>query len=799
MVMRNPHHFLFICEHEIRPSLPKGYAMQRTSFNQNWFFHLGEIPQRQKFEDQHWRALNLPHDWSIELPRKYYHSSGASGGFFPAGFAWYRKVFDAPAAWKGKKVFIEFEGVYMNAEVWLNGNFLGRHPYGYTSFTYDLTPFLKPGEKNELRVSVDNACQPNSRWYSGSGIYRPVWLWVGAEVHIPLWGMYITTPQVSSAYASVAARVRVKNESQEGQDVTLRSYILAPDEQTLSTSTSTASIEPGSEHEFTQKTHLPAPHLWSTETPALYVARCEVVVNGRVVDETHQPFGIRQVQIDAENGLRLNGKPLKLRGGCVHHDNGVLGALSLPRAEERKVELLKASGFNALRTAHNPPAPAFLDACDRLGLLVVDEAFDCWREGKNLYDYHTVFDDWWQRDVESMLLRDRNHPSVILWSIGNEVGERDGRSNGEQTARRLADFVRSMDPTRPVTAALCRSWDGKDWSTLDAVFSTLDVCGYNYAWKEYAPDHQRHARRVIFGSESFPKEAFENWEAVLENPHVIGDFVWTACDYLGEAGLGRVHDDPQKPFLGVFPWHMANCGDLDLCGFKRPQSYYRDMVWGVGEKLFIAVHSPKPKGREEFITDWGWAEVSANWNWTHHEGEVFDVDVYSTCERVELSLNSRSLGVQPAGKANRFLTAFKVPYEAGELKAVGYSGGQAVEVKVLQTASRSVQIRLTPDRESLKADPFDLCAVTVEVVDREGRLQPQATHIIRFKVHGEGTLLAVGNADPTSTGRYRGDRCKVFHGRCLAVLQSGGKPGEIRLRAEGNSLEASEIAIRVIA
>lgn len=772
--------------------------MNRHSFNQDWLFHLGAIADGDKFEGQSWRELDLPHDWSIELPRKYYHHSGAAGGFFPTGFAWYRKFFEAPVEWKGKKAFIEFEGVYMNAEVWLNGNFLGRHPYGYTSFIYDLTPYLKFGEKNDLRISVDNACQPNSRWYSGSGIYRPVWLWVGAEMHIPCRGIFITTPQVSSSYASVAVRVQVSNDSRETQDVTLRSYILAPDGATLATSTSNASIEAGATHEFTQKSHLPAPSLWSPETPALYAARCEMVINGRVVDEARQAFGIRQVQIDPENGLRLNGKPFKLKGGCVHHDNGVLGALSLPRAEERKAELLKANGFNAVRCAHNPPAPAFLDACDRLGLLVIDEAFDCWRESKNPYDYHTVFADWWQRDLESMILRDRNHPSIILWSIGNELIERDGRSAGGQTARDLADCVRALDPTRTVTAALCSSWDAKPWSVMDEVFSALDVCGYNYAWKEYAPDHQRHPQRVILGTESVAQEALENWQAVQENAHVIGDFTWTALDYLGEAGIGRVHSDPKKPHLAASPWHTANCGDLDLCGFKRPQSYFRDMVWGIDEKLFIAVHSPKPKGKEQFITYWGWPLVSANWNWSHHEGEVFDVDVYSTCEMVELSLNGRSLGIKPAGKANRFTAQFKVPYEAGELKAIGTNGGQVVEEKVLQTASKGVQIRLTPDRESLKADLFDLCYVTVEVTDREGRLQPHATHIIRFKVEGEGRLLAVGNGDPTSLENYRGDHCKVFHGRCLAVLQSTGKPGQMRLRAEGNSLEASETVIQIV-
>ena len=346
--------------------------MQRISLSSNWQFHLGLIPNGQKFEDQSWRALDLPHDWSMELPRKAGNPSAANGGFFTNGFAWYRKWIDAPPAWKGKKVLIEFEGVYMNAEVWLNGNLLGRHPYGYTSFCYDLTPHLVIGEKNELRVSVDNACHKNSRWYSGSGIYRPVWLWVSSPLHVAHWGIHITTPQVSAGYASVLVHTRVQNETAEGQDVTLRSYILAPDGVTMATSTSTATLSPNAEHQFSQKTHLPAPALWSPETPRLYQVQCEVMVDGKMIDSARQAFGIRSLEIDAQRGLRLNGLPLKLKGGCVHHDNGVLGAASYPRAEERKAALLKANGFNAVRCAHNPPAPAFLEACDRLGLLVIE-------------------------------------------------------------------------------------------------------------------------------------------------------------------------------------------------------------------------------------------------------------------------------------------------------------------------------------------------------------------------------------------------------------------------------------------
>lgn len=770
--------------------------MKPLSFNNDWQFHLGMIPDGQKFEEQPWRELELPHDWSIELPRKAGNPSGSHGGFFTHGFAWYRKLFDTPANWRGKKVGIEFEGVYMNAEVWLNDNFLGRHPYGYTSFFYDLTPYLKPDGSNELRISVDNACQKNSRWYSGSGIYRPVWLWVGDGLHIAHWGVHVTTPQISTTYASVITHTRVQNETAEEQDVVMRSYIFAPDGATLATSTSTATISPGTEHLFSQKTHLPAPRLWSPDTPDLYQVRCEIVADGKVMDGAEQTFGIRSLEVDAERGLRLNGKPIKLKGGCVHHDNGILGAASYPDSEERKVALLKASGFNAVRCAHNPPAPAFLEACDRLGMLVVDEAFDCWREGKNPYDYHVVFSEWWQRDLESMILRDRNHPSIMMWSIGNEVIERDGHSQGNETARQLASLVRSLDTTRPVTSALCGSWRGEDWEVMDKVFASLDICGYNYQWKQVQPDHARLPQRIIMGTESVAMEAFEHWMSVLDHDYHIGDFVWTALDYLGEAGIGRVHFDPAKPFMADFPWHQANCGDLDVCGFKRPQSHYRDVLWGSGGKLYIAVHDPKPDGKESFITYWGWPECGANWNWAKYAGKPIIVDVYSACDRVELYLNEHLIGSQSTGRPERFTARFEVPYQAGNLKAVGYINGQLAAETTLSTAGKAAMIRLVSEREVLKASEQTLWYVAVEVTDRKGIVQPQATQLIHFEVQGEGSLLAVGSANPTSMERYQGNQRKAYRGRCLAVVKSTGKPGEIRLRATGVGLEAAEIVIR---
>lgn len=776
--------------------------MQKQNFNQGWYFHLGDPPQRRRFSpDETWRLVDLPHDWSIELERDPNSINGASNGFFQMGRGYYAKTLQPPENWRGKKVLIEFEGVYMNAEVWLNENYLGRHPYGYTTFTFDLTPYLKIGEENMLRVKVDNAAQGNNRWYSGSGIYRPVWLYVAGPVRVAHWGVYVTTPEVAKKKATVHVQTSVENDGDTAQKVTVISRIYNPENELAAQAEQHGSVGPKGRQDFAKDLNVANPALWSPGSPSLYRLETEIQVDGATVDTATTPFGIRSIAYSAEKGFLLNGETVKMKGGCVHHDNGVMGAASFPRSEERKVELLKASGHNAIRCAHNPPAPSFLDACDRLGMLVMDESFDCWREGKNPYDYHMFFDEWWERDIESMVLRDRNHPSIVIWSIGNEVMERDGRGNGAQIARMLADKVRSLDPTRPVTAAICGVWDNTHtWLDTDAVFAHLDVGGYNYQWREYANDHERHPERIIIGTETFPAEAFENWQTVLDNSYVIGDFVWTSMDYLGESGIGRMHFATDNTnFLGEYPWHQAFCGDIDLAGFKRPQSYYRDMVWENGEKVYIAVHYPIPEGKEAVVTRWGWHDVDSNWTWPGKEGQTFTVDVYSRCERVELFLNGKSLGTKPTTRAEKLTATFEVPYEPGELKAVGFDGETLMAEYTLTTAGAPAGIRLTPDRMTIQAGPGDLCYVTVEVIDRNGSINPSADNNIFFTVKGTGEIAAVGSGNPTSTERYRGNQRQAFRGRCVVVLKSNGKVGDISLRAQADGLERAEVIIHTTA
>ena len=773
--------------------------MKKQNLSRNWQFHLNDVEELREAKTDYstWRLLDLPHDWSIELPRDAKNVSREAGGWFPMGIGWYQKFLTLEPEWRGKKIFVEFEGVYMNAMVWLNQHCLGRHPYGYTSFQLDFTPYLDWEGENSLRVFVDNSHQLNSRWYSGSGIYRPVWLIVADPMHVAHWGVSVMTPRVSAESATVLMTTLVENESDAEKTVSLRSRIVASDGSTVTTLEGESNIGSRSRHQFQLEAVVSHPQLWSPDFPHLYQLETEILLDGKIVDTESTTFGIRSLEFSAEKGFLLNGVPTLLKGGCVHHDNGILGAASYARSEERKVEVLKASGFNAIRCAHNPPAPAFLEACDRLGMLVIDEAFDCWRDGKNIGDYHVAFDDWWQRDLDAMVYRDRNHPSIIIWSIGNEVKERDGYGDGYEISRRLAEHVRAVDPTRPVTAAICDSWHGEAWELMDPSFATLDIGGYNYQWKQYRPDHARLPGRIIMGTESFPLEAFENWQAVEEMPAVIGDFVWTSQDYLGESGIGRVHfEDENFPFLGGYPWHHANCGDLDLCGFKRPQSYYRDMLWQADPHVYIAVHPNYPDGKTPSVTLWGWHDVRQSWNWQGQEGKVFKVEVYSNCEEVELFLDDHSVGCKPCSRAERFRADFELPYQPGTLRAAGYVSGKPVAEQVLATTGQPAQIRLTPDRATIKADGFDLCYITVEVLDEAERLHPTSDNNIYFTVKGAGKILAVGNSNPSSEELYVGNQRKVYRGRALVVVKSTDEAGDIRLTAQADGLDGAEVFIK---
>jgi len=771
---------------------------RKQLFDYDWKFFLGDASEAKAndFNDESWRKLDLPHDWSIEgkiLPK---NPTGGAGGYFPAGIGWYRKTFKAPTEWRGKNISIYFEGVYMNSEVFINGKSLGVRPYGYSSFMYDISPYLVYDKENVIAVRVDNSQQKNSRWYSGSGIYRHVWTIVTNSVHVTHWGVAITTPVVSAKKATVQVKTLVKNETTTLQSVVVKTLLWNKSSKSAGNGQMQIVLPANSEKEIIQTIQVSNPMLWTPETPNLYQAQVQVLKDKKVLDDTKTGFGIRSIKYTAENGFQLNGKTVKINGGCVHHENGCLGSAAFDRAEERKIQLLKAGGFNAVRTSHNPPSEAFLEACDKLGLLVMDESFDCWKVGKNNNDYSKYFNQWWQRDLETMILRDRNHPSIFMWSIGNEIPER-GDHSAIETAKMLVNAIKKIDAVRPITSAIVNN--GKDWSKFDTLMAVHDVAGYNYNLHTAPDDHKRVPSRIIVQTESYPKDAFNNWKLVQENNYVIGDFVWTAIDYLGEAGIGRTFYSGETPGENwdndMFPIHAAYCGDIDLIGWRKPISHYRSMLYNNNEKLYMAVREPAPEPLEIKETWWSVYPTWESWTWSGFEGRNIDVEVYSKYPKVRLYLNNKLTGEKETARDQQFKATFTLPYSTGQLKAVGVENGKEMESIVLQTAGDAAKIKLTADRKEILANGQDLSYITVEITDKDGIIQPNAANRLQFKIDGQGVIAGVDNANIRDTDPYVSNNRKAWKGRALVVIKSNHQAGEIKLTVSSPTLTNVSIDI----
>jgi beta-galactosidase len=786
-----------------------------TLFDDDWKFQLGDLQgaESPSFKDDAWRILDLPHDWSIEnLPNQEAgkvvgpfskESIGTTAtGYTVGGTAWYRKTFTLDKDPRFSQTLINFDGVYMNSEVWVNGKLVDNHPYGYTAFQFEITKFLNPaGKPNVIAVKVKNEGK-NSRWYSGSGIYRHVWLIQKQPVHIAHDGVFVNAGNISENEADVTITATVENSTNDGADVQLQIRIVDANGKVSATSeTSVKNIPTGTE-DIVQRIKVPQAQLWSTDEPNLYTAEIQVVTNGKVTDNTVTTFGIRTIHFDAKTGFTLNGKTVLLKGGNLHHDNGFLGSATIDRAEERRVELMKANGFNAIRASHNPPSKQFLDACDRLGIFVLDEAFDQWVRPKNPDDYHLYFREWWKKDLKSMIYRDRNHPSVIFWSIGNELNER-ADSIGYEIRKELAAEVHRLDSIRPVTEGVCEFWDhwGRKWETAAPVFNDLDVAGYNYLQKAYESDHAEYPERIIVGTESYAAEAYTYWQGVEKHLYVIGDFVWTGMDHLGETGCGhsKITEKP-GPRVGLQPWPWFNnySGDIDLCGNKKTQSYYRDVVWN-NSKIEIMVHTPIPKGMVETYSYWGWPDEYPSWNWSGNEGKPMDVRVFSKSSIVRLELNGKVIGEQAIDTKTGITANFKVPYEAGILKAIGIESGKEVSIKELKTTGAPAKIRLTADRQVIKANRNDLSYIKVEITDEQGNTIPDASIPVTFSVSGDGEIAGSGNATPTDMESFNNKVCKTFRGQALAILRpiKNDKKGTIKLKAEAKGLGSSEIEVKI--
>lgn len=777
------------------------------SFDKDWKFLKSDKVDGSKviMDDSNWRTLSLPHDWSIE--KLSVQDSNHIGPFIRGkidstetgstlgGTGWYRKHFLTESGMKGKIVEVVFDGVMKRSDVWINGHHLGFHPNGYTPFRYNITPFLSPeGKDNILAVKTYNPGQ-NSRWYSGSGIYRPVRLAIFGKIYVPEWKTQVITTVDSCGLAIINFSFPVRNTYNSSKKI--QAIIKIKDDKGNVVCSRQINRKISSQNEVEVKMSLPLEeaHLWSIVHPYLYKIGVSIFYNDKEIDFKENSFGIRTLSFSADKGFLLNGESLLLKGACVHHDNGLLGAAAYADAEIRKVKLLKKAGFNAIRTSHNPVSSSFLDACDSIGMLVIEEAFDCWEHPKRKEDYHLFFKEYSQKDLSSMILRDRNHPSIIMWSIGNEIFER-ADSTGLNITRELVSVVKELDKTRPVTEAICDFWDQKDktWDDTVPAFELLDVCGYNYEWNNYVSDHKKFSKRIIVGTESFPREMFESWEEVKKNPFVIGDFVWTGMDYIGETGIGNaVYDSSKNKFASSFrswPWYLSGCGELDICGYRKAQSYYRKVVWGQSN-IEMVVHEPFPKGEEEHISKWGWPHEYSHWNWHGYEGTPLKVRVFASCDSVQLLLNNKEIATKPVD--DKLMACFSVNYSQGELVAKGISNGNVVNIKKLITSGPPVKIKLITDGDTLSTDPNDLSFIRIEVVDAKGELVSDASFDCSISVTGAGELLSCGNAAPDDMNSFRQpSHISFYHGYCMAILRSNGTSGKIKLVVKTENLPLAE-------
>jgi len=759
-------------------------------FDQNWKFHRGELSGAEypDYDLSDWRDVDLPHDWSIEdIPgtgSPFDSSSvGARGtGYAVGGTGWYAREFVLDESYSGKRMDILFEGVYMDADIWINGFHLGNQPYGYTSFHFDITDYLHfGGTPNRLVVEVKNE-GANCRWYSGSGIYRHVWLTATNQVHIKRWGTFVSTLSADSEKAEIRVETDLMNQRDAGVDVTMELQIVDSDGLPVAFASKDLSLKAGKEAAVGQNIQMEWPSLWAPGSPELYTLLSRIKEGNKLLDQSETPFGIRTTRFDPERGFLLNGQVVKLKGGCMHHDNGPLGAAAYDRAEERRVELMKANGFDAIRTSHNPPSPGFLDACDRLGMLVIDEIYDGWFHDSQKKPYYRIeFEEGWPADVRDFVLRDRNHPSVILWSTGNEIMDKMA-PRAIRAQEEMAALFRKLDPSRSVSCGM-NEWGGDDWDVvLEKYMAPLDVTGYNYRESKYQEDHVRYPERLIVCSESFPRNAFQYWMQVEDKDFVIGDFVWTGFDYLGEVSIGW------HGFSEGYPWTVAYCGDIDICGFKRPQSYYREILWGSGKKVALFVKNPVPTFKVPSHSRWDYPDIHPSWTWPAYEGKAMEVTVYSNCERISLSLNGEEIGSSETNRGNKYSASFQVPYEAGTLVATGYIGDQEVDRFQLSTAGKAASVRVTADREVIDADGQDLSYLTVEVVDQEGIRLPFGEELIEFSIDGPGEIIGLGSARPNSVESFQQMSRTTFEGRCIAIVKSTGMEGDIEIRASSGTL-----------
>lgn len=820
--------------------------MKRTTFNFGWTVQEGvQDPFGAIFNQGGGagRPVILPHDAMIEEARSPDAVSGNQYGYYPARSYTYQKTFQVPADWAGQQILLEFEGVMRCAAVYLNNEFIVGHRNGYTGFFADLTPYLRWGENNTVKVLAINE-EKSSRWYPGSGIYRDVWLWQGgSETFLP-GKQRVRTVSVEEGYAVLQLEGQIANGTR-ARKLRLQLALTAPNGTPCGEATAWVALQPGQTCPWHTTVTVDAPALWSPDTPALYRAVLRLWDRDTLADETEVTFGIRTLALDARQGLRLNGQTIKLRGACIHHDNGLLGGISTRDAEAFRIRHLKAAGFNAIRSAHNPASKALLDVCDEVGMLVMDELTDYWNESKNANDGALDFAGHWRADVQAMVDKDFNHPSVILYSVGNEVPEI-GRVSGAAQCRALAEELRSLDATRYTTFGMngflavtddlplfagmypkaeeqlaAPSDAGSEelnqvmgtteqqmldqfsvsqilTDRLEAAESCVDVVGYNYLTARHELEHRLHPDRVVMGSETYPTEIARLWQIVQRNPHVIGDFTWTGFDYLGEAGIGICHYAPTNGAQGVYPDRLAYCGDFDLNGNRRPVSYLREIAYGLRKDPFLAVERVDRHGQTHDHNSWKYADALDSWTFTGWEGQTARVRVLADCDEVELFLNGQPLGRKRPGEQEALTALYDLPYTPGELLAVAYNAGQEVGRHALHTAGPVAALRVTATRDTLPADGQSLVYLTVDTVDARGRWNRWDSTPVRISVEGAGQLLGFGSAAPSSEESYQATAADTWDGRVMAVIRSTTQPGALRVRFVADSCPDTLVTLTAV-
>ena len=804
-------------------------------FNQNWFFcedTRGDFCNSSFTTNRAPIQVDLPHDFIITKKRNPDIIGQYRTGYYPGGAGLYYKYLEVPEAWQDKRIVLEIGGAYMYTTVKVNSDVVAQHPNGYTSFHVDITDYLNIGKKNKISIHANDSV-PNSRWYTGGGIYRDVRLLLGPKWHIAPWGTCVKTEWIRNGCAQLIIDITTNNVHALPQSGMLRVSIL--DHKSMVFSTQRYLTQEDSSKTTTFRVALTDAILWDLDNPHLYQVRVELLNDEEVLDQQEETFGIRTISVDPKNGFMLNGKSLKLKGGCVHHDCGILGAACYKDYEYRKIALHKKGGYNAIRCAHNPPSRYLLDACDSLGILVIDEAFDMWLRGKTINDYSMFFNDWWQRDLDSMVLRDRNHPSIIMWSIGNEIWERSGHKDGAKWAKRLADHIRKLDSSRFITSGIPAIWPTQEeledsgflddeqpelnecnlnlntpysvkyWGELTAPYAQqLDVVGYNYLDDRYIQDGALFPQRVICGTESFAQSIDYIWELVEKLPYVIGDFCWASYDYIGEAGTGKVlYFDPDKKILNTrishdspFPWKLAMVSDFDICGFPRPQLAYRQIVWG-SMQTYIAVHNPANYFKQEVLSFWGWPDCDNHYSYSGFEGQPIKVTVYSRSPVVVLTLNGKEIGRRDLKKEDRFKAEFDFNYEPGTLEAISFCDGKEISRQSLTSASDAVGFSLKSDSHICCSAEQSLCFVTVEVVDKNGIRVPTDSVVASAKVEGNAQLIAFGNAHPKTDESYSAGVFTAYKGQFLAIIKASDTPGNASLIVESAGLKTAEYQIIV--